>query len=136
MKKILILLSVLFFPVLCRAESDTSIKWKIFRSSEISGGGANSLVIATGPVIVWDVQIVSAAANGTFRIINSTSADAGVSGGSSFTFDVSHFDGVPDTYQEIFNKGLVYNSSTTGKVRVMWDWYLSVPAGQNDKGRK
>ena len=131
MKKILIIGLLLIFTSIANAYQVG--QFQAFRSSE-TGTADSNVLISTGSIFVPVIEVSSAAPNSTLTLFNSTSTDVGVSRSTSTAY---HLD-VERTIivSEEYSRGLLYTTTGTAKIRILWDYIITVPKGFEGKSRK
>ena len=107
----------------------------IWRST--SPVAANDVLVATGVVRIWDIQVTSGAIGyGGFRFFNTTGTLAGgVSRTSSTFYNVST---IGDSYKvnEVLSRGFRYTFEGSGIVTIRWNWEFNAPSGLGGTGLK
>jgi len=111
-------------------------KYHQWRTSETITSDTDVL-IATGVIFVKDVVVASGTSSvAQLQLFNTTGTVAGgVSRSSSAIYDVSSKN-FPIPIEQIYTKGLRYTKTGNSTIAIRWDWVLTVPKGQENRGLK
>lgn len=130
MKKLLFVLAVLLSTQLSHAKFRNVEEW---RSTSTCSANDNVL-IATGPVFLYEIYVASGNPFSGFTYSNSSTTSSSDVFRSTSVFHDTGTTGVRFPIETTLTRGLVYSKTGTACIRLKWDWYMT-PLGRETTGQ-